>query len=73
MRLLFCICVYGWLVALDKAGMRVLLDLPCSGELHGFSMPTVMYTSLSASIIGQWNMHVVPSLGTFVTCVYFYL
>ena len=37
----------------DKVGLYILLDLPCSGEWHRFSMPTVMYTSFSADTIGQ--------------------
>ena len=61
----------GWLVALDKAGSVFLLDLPCTDEWHSFSIPSKMYTSLSADIVEQCSMHVLPSLAMFVTCVNF--
>ena len=58
---------------LDKASLCVLLDLPCSGELHRFFMPTVMYKPLSADTIGQCSMYVMPNLAMFMTYVNYYL
>ena len=59
----------GSLFALGKAGLRVLLDLPCSGEWLHLFLPTVMCTSLSAGIIEQCSMCVVHNLAMFVICV----
>ena len=55
-------------IALDKAGLCVLLDLPCSEEWHRFSMPTVMYTSISPDTIGQCSMYIVSNLAVCDMC-----
>ena len=53
--------------------MFVIMELPCSGEWHHFSVPTVMYALFSADTIRQRDMYVVPTSAMFVNCVNFYL